>query len=96
MTRSPPKRSSETATAGSITAFVAARARPIYDRTSNFLESMMRQVERKKTDRVLIVTHGLTIRCFIMTPRARRELGGELRSIRERDHGAVLDRKSVV
>ncbi len=37
-----------------------------YDRTSNFLESMMRQVERKKIDRVLIVTHGLTIRCFIM------------------------------
>jgi broad specificity phosphatase PhoE len=37
-----------------------------YDRTSSFLESMMRQVERKKTDRVLIVTHGLTIRCFVM------------------------------
>jgi broad specificity phosphatase PhoE len=37
-----------------------------YDRTSNFLESMMRQVERKKIDRVLIVTHGLTIRCFVM------------------------------
>lgn len=37
-----------------------------YDRTSSFLESMMRQVERKKSDRVLIVTHGLTIRCFVM------------------------------
>lgn len=37
-----------------------------YDRTSNFLESMMRQAERKKLDRVLIVTHGLTIRCFVM------------------------------
>ena len=37
-----------------------------YDRTSNFLESMMRQVERKKVGRVLIVTHGLTIRCFVM------------------------------
>jgi len=37
-----------------------------YDRTSNFLESMMRQAERKKADRVLIVTHGLTIRCFVM------------------------------
>ena len=37
-----------------------------YDRTSNFLESMMRQGERKKTDRVLIVTHGLLIRCFVM------------------------------
>src|SRR6185369_195655 len=30
-----------------------------YDRVSSFLESMMRQVERKNTDRVLIVTHGL-------------------------------------
>ena len=37
-----------------------------YDRTSSFLESMMRQIERKKIDRVLIVTHGLTIRCFVM------------------------------
>jgi len=37
-----------------------------YDRTSSFLESMMRQVERKSSDRVLIVTHGLTIRCFVM------------------------------
>ncbi len=37
-----------------------------FDRTSNFLESMMRQAERKKVDRVLVVTHGLTIRCFVM------------------------------
>lgn len=37
-----------------------------YDRTSSFLESMMRQVERRAADRVLIVTHGLTIRCFVM------------------------------
>jgi broad specificity phosphatase PhoE len=37
-----------------------------YDRTSSFLESMMRQAERKQTDRILIVTHGLTIRCFVM------------------------------
>ena len=37
-----------------------------YDRTSSFLESMMRQVERKAADSVLIVTHGLTIRCFVM------------------------------
>lgn len=27
---------------------------------------MMRQAERKSTERVLIVTHGLTIRCFVM------------------------------
>ena len=37
-----------------------------FDRTSGFLEGMMRQVLRKRADRVLIVTHGLTIRCFIM------------------------------
>jgi broad specificity phosphatase PhoE len=37
-----------------------------YDRTSTFLESLMRQVERKHTDRVLVVTHSLTIRCFVM------------------------------
>lgn len=37
-----------------------------YDRTSSFLESLMRQVERKQSERVLIVTHGLTIRCFVM------------------------------
>lgn len=37
-----------------------------YDRTSSFLESLMRQVERKSADSALIVTHGLTIRCFVM------------------------------
>ena len=37
-----------------------------YDRTSSFLESMMRQAERKTTDRILIVSHGLLIRCFVM------------------------------
>jgi broad specificity phosphatase PhoE len=37
-----------------------------FDRTSGFLEGMMRQVLRKNTERVLIVTHGLTIRCFVM------------------------------
>lgn len=36
-----------------------------YDRTSSFLESMMRQVQRKSVARVLIVTHSLTIRCFV-------------------------------
>lgn len=38
----------------------------VYDRTSAFLESMMRQVERKKNHRILIVSHGITIRCFVM------------------------------
>ena len=37
-----------------------------YDRTSGFLESMMRQVIRREAERVIIVTHGLTIRCFVM------------------------------
>jgi broad specificity phosphatase PhoE len=37
-----------------------------YDRTSGFLESLMRQAERKQTKRALVVTHGLTIRCFVM------------------------------
>ncbi len=37
-----------------------------FDRTSNFLESMMRQVERHHAARALVVTHGLTIRCFVM------------------------------
>jgi broad specificity phosphatase PhoE len=37
-----------------------------FDRTSSFLESMMRLVERRGSERVLIVTHGLTIRCFVM------------------------------
>src|SRR5688572_18967183 len=37
-----------------------------FDRTSAFLESLMRQAARKQADRVLVVTHSLTIRCFVM------------------------------
>ncbi|MBX7221053.1 MAG: histidine phosphatase family protein [Blastocatellia bacterium] len=37
-----------------------------YDRTSTFLESMVRQATRKQTKTVLVVAHGLTIRCFVM------------------------------
>lgn len=37
-----------------------------YDRTSGFLESLMRQVERKQSPRALMITHSLTIRCFVM------------------------------
>jgi broad specificity phosphatase PhoE len=37
-----------------------------FDRTSGFIETLMRQVERKQAERALIVTHGLTIRCFVM------------------------------
>lgn len=36
-----------------------------YDRTSSALESILRQVERKQAENVIIVSHGLTIRCFI-------------------------------
>jgi broad specificity phosphatase PhoE len=36
------------------------------DRMSSFLESMMRQVWRKDPTEVVIVTHGLSIRCFVM------------------------------
>ena len=60
------RRSSGSVTAGSITDFGGGEAADRYDRTSSFLESMMRQVERKTAERVLIVTHGLTIRCFVM------------------------------
>jgi broad specificity phosphatase PhoE len=38
----------------------------VFDRVSGFLESMMRQVERKRAERVLIVTHGMALRCFVM------------------------------
>jgi len=37
-----------------------------FDRVSGFLESLMRQVERQKAERVLVVTHGLSLRCFVM------------------------------
>ena len=37
-----------------------------YDRTSSFLDSLWRQINRKSSESVVIVTHGLTIRCFVM------------------------------
>lgn len=37
-----------------------------YDRVSTFVESLWRQAARKDARRVLIVSHGLTIRCFVM------------------------------
>lgn len=37
-----------------------------FDRVCTFLESMIRQMERKGRQRVVVVTHGLTIRCFVM------------------------------
>lgn len=38
----------------------------VYDRISTFLETMMRQIVRKRTKSVLVVSHGITIRCFAM------------------------------
>lgn len=37
-----------------------------YDRISLFLDTMWRQIKRKKLEKVLIVSHGLTIRTFVM------------------------------
>jgi broad specificity phosphatase PhoE len=37
-----------------------------YDRVSGFVDSMWRQAERKQARRILIVSHGLTIRCLVM------------------------------
>jgi broad specificity phosphatase PhoE len=37
-----------------------------YDRTSAFLESLMRQSKRRDASSALIVAHGMTIRCFVM------------------------------
>ncbi|MDX2218253.1 MAG: histidine phosphatase family protein [Burkholderiales bacterium] len=37
-----------------------------FDRTSAFLESLMRSAARNGTNKFLIVTHGMTIRCFVM------------------------------
>jgi len=37
-----------------------------FDRISTFLETLMRQIQRKGAERILIVSHGLTIRCFVM------------------------------
>jgi len=36
-----------------------------YDRTSAFLESLMRQVERTNKKNIVIVCHGMTLRCFV-------------------------------
>eukprot|EP01101_Sappina_pedata_P009295 TRINITY_DN5379_c0_g1_i1.p1 TRINITY_DN5379_c0_g1~~TRINITY_DN5379_c0_g1_i1.p1 ORF type:complete len:254 (+),score=40.04 TRINITY_DN5379_c0_g1_i1:2-763(+) len=37
-----------------------------YDRTSSFLESMMREKERENAETILVVSHGLAIRCLVM------------------------------
>lgn len=37
-----------------------------YDRQCTFLDSVRRQIKRKNAKEVVIVSHGLTIRCFVM------------------------------
>lgn len=37
-----------------------------YDRVSGFIDSLHRQIERKKPSNVLLVTHGIVIRVFVM------------------------------
>jgi len=37
-----------------------------FDRVSTFLESLQRQCKRKNKQSVIIISHGLTIRCFVM------------------------------
>lgn len=36
-----------------------------YDRLCSFMDSMVRQVRRKRVSKVLIVSHGMTLRCFV-------------------------------
>lgn len=38
----------------------------VYDRVSTFIESLHRQMERKRKTRAVVVSHGITIRCFVM------------------------------
>lgn len=59
-----------------------------YDRVSGFLESLMRQVERNGAKRVLVVTHGLALRCFVM--RFLHMTVAEFESIENPDNGAVV------
>lgn len=37
----------------------------VYDRSSAFMESVMRQIKRSNKDNILIVAHGMSIRCLI-------------------------------
>lgn len=59
-----------------------------YDRTSNFLESMMRNRERKHVEKILIVSHGMTIRCFVM--RFLHLTVEQFENIRNPDNGSVV------
>lgn len=59
-----------------------------YDRVSGFLETLMRQVDRRSASRVLIVTHGLALRCFVM--RFLHLTVEEFERMKNPDNGAVV------
>lgn len=59
-----------------------------YDRVSGFLETLMRQVERKDAKRVLVVTHGLSLRCFVM--RFLHMTVSEFETVENPENGAVV------
>jgi len=59
-----------------------------YDRISGFLESLMREVERKEAERVLIVTHGLALRCFVM--RFLHLTVGEFEKMENPENGDII------
>ena len=59
-----------------------------YDRISGFLETLMREVERKEAERVLLVTHGLALRCFVM--RFLHLTVNEFERMENPDNGAIV------
>lgn len=59
-----------------------------YDRVSGFLETLMRQVERKVAQRVLVVSHGLALRCFVM--RFLHMTVAEFETVENPHNGAVV------
>ncbi len=59
-----------------------------FDRVSGFLETLMRQVERRRAERVVVVTHGLALRCFLM--RFLHLTVSEFEAIENPGNGAVV------
>lgn len=59
-----------------------------YDRTSAFLESLMRQVKRNPINNVLIICHGMTLRCFVM--RFLHLTVEQFENMRNPDNGAIV------
>jgi len=59
-----------------------------YDRTSAFLESLMRQMKRNPKNNVLIICHGMTLRCFVM--RFFHLTVEQFEDLRNPDNGAIV------